>query len=58
MGKSEGKGPFGCSGRRREGSKMVHNEETAWYFVKCAILAQESYEWHAVVDTVANFLVS
>jgi hypothetical protein len=37
---------------------MVHNEETAWYFVKCAILCQESYQWHAVVDTVANFLVS
>jgi len=58
VGKPGEKRPFGCSGRRREDSKMVHNEETAWYFVKCAILAQERYHWRDVVDTVANFMVS
>ena len=58
VGKLEEKRPFGCSGCRWEGSKMVHNEVTVWYFVKCAILAQERYQWRAVVDTVANFLVS
>jgi len=58
VGKREEKRPFGCSGRRREDSKMVNDEGTAWYFVKCAILAQESYQWRAVVGNVANFLLS
>jgi len=41
VGKPEEKRPFGCSGRRRDDSKMVRDEETAWHFVKCAIVAQE-----------------
>jgi hypothetical protein len=58
VGKPEEKRPFGYSGRRWENSKMVHNEERAWYFVKRAILAQEMYQWRAVVENVAKFLVS
>jgi hypothetical protein len=56
MGKPEGKRPLGRPRRRWVNIKM-YLRETGWDDMDWIDLAQDRYQWRALVNTVTNFPV-
>jgi hypothetical protein len=56
-GKPEGKRPLGRSRRRWIHNIKIDLRDTEWGGIDWPDLAQEMYQWRAVVNTVMNFRV-
>jgi hypothetical protein len=54
VGKPEGKRPFGRPRRRWEDGIRMDLREIGWGSVEWIELAQDSYRWRTVVNTVMN----
>jgi hypothetical protein len=57
MGKPEGKKPFGRPRHRWEDGIRMDLRETGWGSVDWIKLAQDRYQWWALVNTVMNHQV-
>jgi hypothetical protein len=57
VGKSEGKTPLGRARHRCDDNIRMDLKEMGWGGVKWMHLAQDRYQWRAVVNTVRNLQV-